>query len=86
MIVGQKKLLAKLNNYTVDTFPRSCLIIGEKGSGKHLIASYIQNDIIKFNLIDITSNISDELIDNIYRNPNPAVYLINLSEMTWQKS
>jgi DNA polymerase III delta prime subunit len=82
MIVGQKKLLSKLNTYTIDTFPHSVLLIGEKGSGKHLIASYIQENIIKFPLIDISKEVSDEVIDNIYRNPNPAVYLIDLAEMT----
>lgn len=81
-IVGQKKLLARLNTYTVDTFPRSVLLVGEKGAGKHLIASYIQKEIIKFPLVDLTSNVSDEVIDAIYRNPNPAVYLVDLSEMT----
>lgn len=80
-IVGQKKLLARLNTYTVDTFPRSVLFVGEKGAGKHLIASYVQKEIIKFPLIDLTTTISDEVIDNIYRNPNPAVYLIDMSEM-----
>lgn len=81
-MIGQEKLLEKINLYNVDTFPRSCLIVGEKGSGKHTLVSYINENIVKFPLYDITATVSAEYIDEIYRNPNPGIYLINLSEMT----
>ena len=81
-MIGQKNLLNKLSQYNIDTFPRSILLCGEEGSGKHTISKYISENIIKFNLLDITSNISDEYIDMIYRNPNPAVYLIDLTKIT----
>lgn len=81
-MVGQEKILNKLHGYTVDTFPRSIMLVGEKGSGKHTICDIISKEIIKFPLIDITSLISYEYIDAIYRNPNPSIYIINLSELT----
>lgn len=81
-MIGQQNLLKKLNSYTIDTFPRSLLLIGEKGIGKHTLVSYINENIIKFPLLDITENISDEYISAIYRNPNPYIYLIDLSKLT----
>lgn len=81
-MVGQKKLLAKINSYTVDTFPRSLLLVGEKGCGKHTLVKYISENIVRFPILDATENISDEYIDAIYRNPNPCIYLIDLNEFT----
>ena len=81
-MIGQSKLLNKLNNFTVDSFPRSIILLGERGCGKHTIVKYIQENIIKFPVMDVTQNISNEYIDNIYRNPNPAIYVIDLNEFT----
>ena len=81
-ILGQEKLIEKLNSYTLDTFPKSSLFIGDKGSGKHLLVNYIRDNILKLPLLDITDIISNEVIDQIYRNPNPSIYLINLSDIT----
>lgn len=83
MLVGQLNLIKKLQSFSIDTFPRSVLICGEKGMGKHTIVDYIHDNILNnITLIDITDNISESLIDEIYRNPNPAIYLIDLSDMT----
>jgi len=46
-IIGQDKLLNKINSYTIDSLPRTIAIIGEKGSGKSLLCGYIAE---KFNL------------------------------------
>lgn len=81
-MVGQKKLLEQLDKYTIDSFPRSTLIIGEKGCGKHMITKYISDVIINLPLIDITELLSDEYIDQIHRNPNPSIYLIDLTIIT----
>ena len=81
-MIGQKKLLEKLNKYTIDSFPRSIILMGEEGSGKHTVANHIKEDILKLPLYDITNEVSNEYITKIYLNPNPAIYLINLNNMT----
>lgn len=81
-MIGQIKLLTRINTFTIDTFPRSSLLIAEKGMGKHTLVNYINENILKVPLLDITETISSELIDQIYRNPNPGIYLVNLSDMT----
>ena len=81
-MIGQRKLLSKINSFTIDTFPRSSLLIAEKGMGKHTLIKYINENILHLPLLDITETLSSELIDQIYRNPNPYIYIINLSDMT----
>lgn len=85
-MIGQKKLLEKLNTYDLDKFPRSLLLLGEKGSGKHLICDYVKTNILKLPLLDITEDISSEFIKQIYLNPNPFIYLIDLNKMTEKES
>lgn len=81
-MIGQKKLLSRINSFTLDTFPRSSLLVAEKGMGKHTLVQYINDNILKLPLLDITKDLSGELIDRIYRNPTLGVYVINVSEMT----
>lgn len=81
-MIGQKKLLAKINSYTIDTFPHTVLFAGEAGIGKNTITNYIKDNILKLPLIDITEYVSAEYIDEIYRTPSPNIYLINLSKIT----
>ena len=33
-MIGQKKLIEKLKSYTIDSFPRSVILLGEEGMGK----------------------------------------------------
>ena len=62
-MVGQKNLLDKINIFNLDTFPRSSLLIAEKGMGKHTVVQHIKENILKIPLLDITKNISNEIID-----------------------
>ena len=75
-IVGQDKLLNKINSYTIDTLPRTILIIGDEGSGKHLISKHIAT---KFNLIfeDITESISYDKIMDMQLKTDPYLYVID---------
>ena len=82
MIIGQKKLITKLDSFNLDTFPHSTLFIGEKGSGKHTIINYISENIINLPIVDISETISYDYIDLIYRNPNPFIYLVDINKMT----
>lgn len=77
-IIGQDKILKKIDKLNVSTFPRSLLLVGEKGSGKHLISSYISNK-LELEMIDISNDISQELIDMIYLQVEPRIYLIDTS-------
>lgn len=78
MIIGQDKIINKINNCTLDTLPHTLMLMGYQGSGKHLISKYIAD---RFNLeyYDITEDISDSLIEEINLKVNPTVYVIDSS-------
>lgn len=78
-MIGQKKIQDELFSYSLKTFPKSILLLGDYGSGKHLIANKLS---YKFNipLIDITNNL--DTIDEIQSNTTQAFYLVDLTSIT----
>ena len=81
MIIGQDKLLNKLDKFTLDTLPRTILLEGLKGSGKHEIIKYVAN---KLNLIveDISNELTLETIENITTRVEPYIYIIDTTSLT----
>ena len=84
MILGQEKLCAQIDNLTMDEFPRSLMLVGAKGSGKHLIVDYIAN---KFKLIvrDISETLNLETIQELYNRVEPYLYIIDSKELDVKK-
>ena len=81
MINGQELLCSKIEHSTLDTFPRTLMLIGPKGSGKHMLCTEVSNH---FGLpaIELTDNISLEVIDEIYLQAEPFVYIIDLDKIS----
>lgn len=84
MIVGQEKLCRMIDNSTLDTFPRSLMLVGLEGSGKHLLCNYIAT---KFNLPmnDITESLDLDTITDIYQKVEPSIYTILINKISVQK-
>ena len=61
-MVGQIQLTNKLNNITLDNFPRSLILFGEDGCGKHTYCNLISNK-LDLELKDITESITLETIN-----------------------
>ena len=80
MILGQEKLCSSIDSFTLDTFPRSVLLIGQEGSGKHLICSYIANH-LGVPLIDITDKLELSTINELYQKVEPHLYIIDVSRI-----
>lgn len=40
-MIGQKRLLSNIDNLTLDELPRTILLVGDKGCGKHFLCQYI---------------------------------------------
>jgi hypothetical protein len=70
-----------VDSLTVDTFPRTLMLLGEFGCGKHTLIEYIA-DKFKFEIEDISDNLTLELIDNISTRSMPKIYVINSSKLT----
>lgn len=80
-MIGQINLINKLNKYNIDTFPRTTLLIGDKGSGKHLICDYISKNILKLPLYEL-KDLSNELITEINLSSNPYIYIIDCNTLS----
>lgn len=79
LIIGQKRLREKLNNYTLATLPKSILFIGEKGCGKNYLAIDLANSLdLPYLIID--SQITEEKLIEYQQSPIPTLYIIELEE------
>lgn len=80
-MIGLNYLTDKIDAYNLNTLPHSIILVGKEGSGKHLISDYIGTK-LNLPLLDISEELSDELIGNIYRDPNPRLYRVDLRKIT----
>ncbi len=80
-MVGQKKLLDKFNSYSLTTLPHSILLVGDGGCGKHTLIKEFASK-FEVEVVDISSNISLELIEEISNVVVPTIYIIDSSKIT----
>lgn len=80
-MVGQDKIINKLKMFNFNTFPRSNLLIGDNGCGKHTFIQEICNqfNIESHNISDIITN---DLLSDIYISPHEALYIIDINELS----
>lgn len=81
MIFFQDKLLNIINSFNLNTLPHTILIGGEYGSGKHTIANYISSR-FDLSLLDITDNLNNDTITEIYTSNIPSFYLIDSDQIS----
>lgn len=80
-IIGQDEICNRIEFLTIDSFPKTLMLIGLDGSGKHNIAKFISE---RFNTEykDITDSIKLDTIFEIYDSTIPTVYLIDVDKIT----
>lgn len=80
-MIGQVKIQQLYNNCTLDTLPRSLMLIGPKGCGKKLLCTQLSN---KFHLplIDLTDTIDLDTITSLYERIEPYLYIININKIS----
>ena len=80
-IIGQEELYTKLNALTAKTRPKTILLLGEKGCGKHTVAMELVSK-FKDELVVITEKLSSEDLLDFYYGSEPTTYLIDLSTIS----
>lgn len=80
-MLGQEKLLTLIDSFDLDTLPRSIILVGEYGSGKHSVVKYIQ-DSLKLNSINITKSLNLQTIIDINEKPTPCIYFIECNSIS----
>lgn len=85
-IIGQDELLNEIEYYVSNNrFPKSSLIVGECGSGKHTIAKYVAER-LHVEYVDITSNLCVDDLADIILSPTQHLLVIDMSLMDDRKS
>ena len=78
----QERLLNKVDNYiSTKTLPRTIMLEGQQGCGKHTLAKYIA-DKLEVEFLDITDNLNLETMENITLSVTPRVYFINSKDIS----
>lgn len=80
-MIGQEKILNYIDNSNIDTFPRTLMLVGDVGSGKHTIVNYASKHLC-LDVVDVTETICYELIEEIQGKPQPYMYLIDGNAIT----
>ena len=75
-MIGQELLSNKICQYTLDTFPRSIILLGDTGSGRHTLCNNIA-DRLKIEKVIIDSPISYDNIEEFTTRPTPYLYIFN---------
>lgn len=79
-IIGQTKLVNKLLGYSFNSMPKTMLLIGESGAGKHFITKKFV-EYLGVELTEITSQTTADQLVEYFQNPIQTVYTLNLSEI-----
>ena len=79
-IIGQTKLVNKLSGYSFNSMPKTILLIGESGAGKHFITKKFI-DYLGVALQEVTGQTTSEQLTEYFQNPLQTVYVLNLSEI-----
>lgn len=78
-IIGQTKLMSTINNYTIENLPKTLLLIGHSGCGKHTIAKHIA-DKFEFDFAEIDEKVDSETLLNFSHKTINTLYLIDLNK------
>ena len=81
MIVGQEKICNRIDRLTTETMPRTLLLLGDYGSGKHTLVNYISEK-FGFPVEDISEKLTLEYIDTITQRVSPMIYVIESKKLT----
>ena len=80
-VIGQTKLVSIIDSYTLQTLPRTLMLIGLSGCGKHTISKYLSE---KFDLayVEIDESISSTDIENFLYSTINTLYVIDLTKFS----
>lgn len=76
-MIGQVKIRNKISKLNLDNTPRSILIVGQRGSGKHSVATELAER-LGIECKNITKCLTIDTINEIYSKSFPTLYLIEL--------
>lgn len=80
-LLGQEKLIQYIDNHDLSTFPRTVMLEGKEGSGRHTLCDYI-GDRYGLQVEDISDSLTYEKIEEINLRVQPYLYIIDCTKLT----
>lgn len=80
-LIGQDKIINFIKSNNISTIPRTIMLEGGYGSGKHSICKILA-DTYSLDIEDISDNLTFEKIEQIILTVAPKIYLIDSSSIT----
>lgn len=80
-LIGQDKIINFIKSNNISTIPRTIMLEGESGSGKHSLCK-LMSDVYSIELEDISNDLTFEKIEQITLTVSPKIYVINSSNIT----
>ena len=81
MIIGQDELVNYFLNTSFESLPRTSMLIGPKGSGKHSLLQLISEN-CGIQAMDVSDKINLDLIEFISVRPEPFIYYIEADKIS----
>lgn len=78
---GQPKITEWIDGITFDTMPRTVMICGARGSGKHLVTEMIR-DKLSLPSVNITNDLNRSTLESILLSSSAGIYVIECDNIT----
>ncbi len=79
-MIGQQSILKVIDQFNIDNFPKSTILIGDNGCGKHTLINYISKK-LNLPLINI-DHVDSEVTSDVIISPLTYIYVIDGDNLT----
>lgn len=83
-MIGLRRMVHMIDNLDLVDFPKSLLLKGEVGSGRHTLAKYI-SERYGIRYMEISDIFSKEVVESLYQEVIPTFYVIDVSVVDQKK-
>lgn len=81
-VIGQEKLIARIATYySMQALPKTLMLLGQTGCGKHLISKYIAES-FKLNYKEINEDVSSLELEDYLHSTLDTLYVIDLNKFS----
>lgn len=80
-IIGQTKLMSIIDSYSKQTLPKTLMLLGSEGCGKHTVASFIA-DKFELDYIEIEESVTSAELEDYLHKTIDTLYVIDLNKFS----
>ena len=80
-VIGQTKLMSIIDSYTKQSLPKTLMLLGSTGCGKHTVAKYLTEK-FEFDYVEIEESVTPADLENFLYSTIDTLYLIDLNKFS----